>query len=687
MNFTKIDIFSQPFFFHLDNKRQEKKGSIIGALLTLTIFIVTLTYFAYLTKQYLTNQINPKYRSQSFISEDNIEIDLREDLIAFRYEYDTNKIIDLIQNQQNKTYVVNYALFNYQNGLDNEIIQLEIVKCSIPELEGYNCLNFSNMKNKTIVLNTRQRIFTQIIIRTYNCYQTDQIKKTIPDNCADQNDISQLISGSRAGFRIKLFASQYNISSQQNQVSYRNQFIFLNPKQTLLTTISAQKQVTTVNKGFLIQVESKYSFPIQFNQQNQSYELDNKPLSQVSYQVDEVIQYIEIQFPTFPEILALVNSTLALLMTIGFFGRKIAQNAIKRDFFFLFLQTIYKDTYEQILQINKLFDQKKVAYLKKRISKYEIAEENEDKILTNFALIRSQSPKKLSFLDSNQFMQQSRILLSQEGFQDTLQSQSKEVEKVKIPKPILNIESSPQQSKNSFRLDSFAFSQKNQSRSPKMNSQKIPFQNQNLKSSDSIQVIKTRRYSNCNNQKINLTNQVSNQIQKNNESQSQIINQTTKEEVQNYYIQKIKTFSDMKVIQNTKKLIFKKSFWKKEAHSKFDDINEQTKKLIEQQVSRSLNILEFYKDIIFLKKAIMVLLSKEQLAAINLIGCSPKTFDKKLNIYQKTNNYFQKQMEIYSSEKLQCKYTKNFIQICLNSQNLEKVDYRIISSIIKEIQN
>ncbi|KAL4505659.1 hypothetical protein ABPG73_004544 [Tetrahymena malaccensis] len=80
----------------------------------------------------------------------------------------------------------------------------------------------------------------------------------------------------------------------------------------------------------------------------------------------------------------------------------------------------------------------------------------------------------------------------------------------------------------------------------------------------------------------------------------------------------------------------------------------------------------------------MMLLSKEQLAAINLVGCSAQSLDTNAKNYQKTTNYFQKQMEIYSSQQLQCKYIKNFIQICLNSESLEKVDYRIISSIMKD---
>ncbi|KAL4496562.1 hypothetical protein ABPG72_015923 [Tetrahymena utriculariae] len=113
------------------------------------------------------------------------------------------------------------------------------------------------------------------------------------------------------------------------------------------------------------------------------------------------------------------------------------------------------------------------------------------------------SPKKQSFLDQKQFMQHSKTLISQEGFQDTI----------------------------------LALTPTIQNRSLKINSQKLPFQKQIIKNIDSFQVLKRRRCSNCiNNQEIKFTNQINNQIQQNNErSQSQIINQTSKEEIQNYY--------------------------------------------------------------------------------------------------------------------------------------------------------
>ncbi|KAL4495020.1 hypothetical protein ABPG72_015720 [Tetrahymena utriculariae] len=76
-------------------------------------------------------------------------------------------------------------------------------------------------------------------------------------------------------------------------------------------------------------------------------------IMQVNIEFDELLQYFLIQYPTFPEILAICNSALALLMPIGIIARYFSGRLIREDLFLLFLQNMYQETYYKISQVNK----------------------------------------------------------------------------------------------------------------------------------------------------------------------------------------------------------------------------------------------------------------------------------------------------------------------------------------------
>ncbi|EAR95480.2 transmembrane protein, putative (macronuclear) [Tetrahymena thermophila SB210] len=176
-----------------------------------------------------------------------------------------------------------------------------------------------------------------------------------------------------------------------------------------------------------------------------------------------------------------------------------------------------------------------------------------------------------------------------------------------------------------------------------------------------------------------------------------------------------------------KEVIFK--IWNK-PQKKGTEEWKKTENLLKKQVEKNLDILQIYKDLIILKKAIMLLLSKEQYAALLLTGCSinqkdlsnpqnmtDQTFKNLNDIYTQTipqeytanqikgksyqqimyesqhnkmmENYkgqqifghLDEQFQIYESEKWQLKYLKQFIMKCKDSQNLSELDKRILSSL------
>ncbi|KAL4461094.1 hypothetical protein ABPG73_001207 [Tetrahymena malaccensis] len=114
-------------------------------------------------------------------------------------------------------------------------------------------------------------------------------------------------------------------------------------------------------------------------------------------------------------------------------------------------------------------------------------------------------------------------------------------------------------------------------------------------------------------------------------------------------------------------------------------------KFIERQVKKDLDILQLFKDVLFLKKAVMIILDKDQLAAISLIGCS-KNFlgiqENNIDRYiekltkDKQLSHFEEQFAISLSEKFKQQNIELFLQRCFSQkENQNEIDQRILSSI------
>ncbi|KAL4503537.1 hypothetical protein ABPG73_017280 [Tetrahymena malaccensis] len=112
-------------------------------------------------------------------------------------------------------------------------------------------------------------------------------------------------------------------------------------------------------------------------------------------------------------------------------------------------------------------------------------------------------------------------------------------------------------------------------------------------------------------------------------------------------------------------------------------------KTIEKYILSELNILNFFQDIIFLKKAIMLLLTQDQLAVLKLVGLSSSILDLDLqniedNFDQHENSlsHYEKQFLLLKSQKLQQRYMDKFLMRCSNrSNNLSEFDNTILAQL------
>ncbi|KAL4463218.1 hypothetical protein ABPG74_007219 [Tetrahymena malaccensis] len=179
--------------------------------------------------------------------------------------------------------------------------------------------------------------------------------------------------------------------------------------------------------------------------------------------------------------------------------------------------------------------------------------------------------------------------------------------------------------------------------------------------------------------------------------QKEVIEKLNKKEISQYFTKKLEIIQNSNVSKNIQKIIFGSKLWKKkEDKNNNQEFDISVKQLIESQVEKSLDILQLYQDIIFLKKAVMVLLSKDQLAAISLVGCSPYFLGKEINKNNlnastsqevKRRNYFEEQFAISLSQELKAKYVQKFLDKCTKNTELSDIDYRILSSVIRNQMN
>ncbi|EAR91552.2 AMP-binding enzyme family protein (macronuclear) [Tetrahymena thermophila SB210] len=713
MNLQHIDLFSSPFSFTVGNSssRQTKKGTIKGAILSTIVFIFAIGYFSYLYYQFVNNQIDPNYKSQSVITEERIDIDLSSDLLGFRFEYDTNQDIQNLQASQNQTYLVFYAYFYYINGTFETQTQLKIIQCTNPQLAGFYCLDFSPVQNYTLTLSTKENYQSQVFIYTYGCLDLDFNKNSIPNNCANQTEINNIVNGENAGFRFKLFTSQFNTQTKQIQVNYRNDFVYALGNCISYTTFKTQKQITSVKQGFFIQDQSNYSSPIAYEKENQlwdrEYSISN--INQSGYGMlelimNEIVEQVEIQYPTIPSILALVNSTISLLMILGYIGRRFSQNKIKNDLFLMLLQNVFQQKYLQILKCNQLLEQN-MDYCQ------ELAQQQQQK-QSQQNQIQQQEQQNQIILSQSKFKNDESVVF-QEQLDESL-SQNKQIIFPYIEfrnKQILDQQNKYQEQKpknknqhatelsSSKQMDElsqeFIF-QQNASLDKKITKNlDFSFLSQNHQMKNSF--FQQKLVQDQSNYK--LIKSLADEIYKNNiikkefckkqevQNTNIILNQNGKQYSNNF--QQLKKSLNYEFSEKLQSILFRFRFFDKKKYLSSKGLDYQQKIIIEKQLSKDLNIFEFYKDILFLKKAVMILLSSEQLAVMKIIGCSSNFLEKSQTLINKDNflknkgslNYFEEQYNIFESENLQFEKIEQFIKRCQQNTSLTEIDKRLLSSI------
>ncbi|KAL4508782.1 hypothetical protein ABPG73_006168 [Tetrahymena malaccensis] len=216
------------------------------------------------------------------------------------------------------------------------------------------------------------------------------------------------------------------------------------------------------------------------------------------------------------------------------------------------------------------------------------------------------------------------------------------------------------------------------------------------------QEMKESNYSLINNQSIfNKHEKILKKVDQSNFIEAQESNQKSILNQARQINQCFQTLNDNSLKLKLEQIIFQPKFIKRKEYLFSKGLKQEIAHEVQTGVEDSLDFFTFYKEILLLKKAIMMILNKEQLAALQIqfaalqvIGIDIEKIDKhsENNImanYLETHvNHFKEQYEIQQSKKLQSHYINNFLKRCLeDKQNLDNIDKRILSSLLFVQQN
>ncbi|EAR89282.2 AMP-binding enzyme family protein (macronuclear) [Tetrahymena thermophila SB210] len=663
MQLQNIDLFSQPFQFNI-GKNKMRKRTIFGAILSIQVIIIIIGYFIYLLYQYLNNLIDPTYRSQSVIVNERIDLDLNNDLFAFDYQTQGNNSLRDLEAQTNKTYLV-FLPFFYSS--DMNLIQLNITKCSNSELTDYRCLDLSTVsKNNTLTLGLKGNLRSSIIFLGYRCQDVDFYKTTIPDNCADPSDIDEIINNLSAAFQVKLYTSQYNITSQQMDVKFRNQYINLQGNEFIFTTFNVIKQQTIVKQGAVFQSDSTFSSPIQYNPLIQSFDRNTtfqktglNLIMQITIQLDEIVEFTQIQFPTITQVFAQCNTVITVLMCIGIIGRYISQTLLEQDIFMLILQNIFSNNYLKILKTNNICVQEEDPLIDQLIqmkkNKLDEEIENTESIVLpkfNIKLKESIDMQQISPCSSKLYQnyQQQDEVKKQQLVNQIVQNNSHS-ENFKISETYLT-STNTRYTENDV-LENISCCKKKLLSQKSLNSYKLRIPQQftriSPKNSQQIKFKNNLRSNSCLENRVNQQNLIQISVEKDNKDNEGIQKLKFKEKIE-HYAKKFFQLKDNFLQRKAQMSLFNFRYYftirnRKDIHQN-QGMNSQETKVVANQVHQTMDVLQLFRDLIQLKKAVMVLLSKEQLAALQLVGCSANLLNAQhikqnsLQFDQKIQNHF-----------------------------------------------
>ncbi|KAL4462094.1 hypothetical protein ABPG74_000939 [Tetrahymena malaccensis] len=651
MKFKNFDLFSSQFKLNI-SKDQPNKRSCFGGFLSIAVIIISMLYFAYLTFQYISNQIEPKYKTQTFLTEDQIQIGFENNFIGFSYFVNNNTTLQMLEQQTNKIYFVYQSYLLIQDSVDSQIIEIPNFKCTSEKLLGYRCFDVSNLKQKYLQLNAQENSKINLILTMSIVHIQIQYPTFLEVLAIFYSALSVLLGiGAIARYYSKKVIIQ-DVSLIMLQNLYQKTYLELLGSKNLVNQHKIEEESIVLEEDIL-------------ENQIQAFPVSKVKGQQNPNAKQQTTEDINTQF-----LLANTQRSSKVMLQIDLTDDK---KALKKCRNFKKSQSLY--VAHNPAKQKKII--KKIQLNLKKENKDKVDSKKDEAIL--IADVIQQSP---------QFYSQKSIL-SGKNSQINFFKQNQQSTKDKIQQNCdqINLINQKDQIYSLIQLSS--------------NNKFNENQNQDIKFSEPVSLKKLDQAATIN--KLVLINKK----QLYSQTDSKIHLQTTSrkdlsidEKINTKNVTSSQELSNFSHLQNEnlskrlRKRIFsyKWCLGRKQVNPNQSDQGKYKKLQTEllNQINEQLNVVAMYKDLIFLKKSVMMMLTTDQLAAIQLTGTQLNLESAKSDIHLTSNqrqSHLERQLQIQECKKQQQFQFKYFLDRIKLKQNITETDRRILSSLSQQAIN
>ncbi|KAL4435505.1 hypothetical protein ABPG74_020281 [Tetrahymena malaccensis] len=348
--FKRVDFFSQPFQFFVEEK-SSKKQTIFGGVLSILTILISLVYLAYLLYLYFDNQLLPNITSQMHNKTTQVSKIFNKSLFGFTF-YSQNQTMDQLFQQTGKIFLTfQLQYFSYQQNQE-ESVDLNFVDCDDDQnFDGFKCIDYKVIDDQSKVLYLDPINFSQSLFSL-----TVQPCTNLP-NCADPKEIYNYIMQNSFQFVIKVRVSQFNEKTRQMEETFLLEQIQFDDNLSLQNQYILQLQQTTITSGLLFQDSNTTIDVISYKRLTTYYTQDNLLVKSgftgygsFQFQLDQIQGINKIQYPLITQVLAQFLPVLNVLLTLGFIGKLFAESKIVQDVNHIYLKEYYKNTAIKLIQ-------------------------------------------------------------------------------------------------------------------------------------------------------------------------------------------------------------------------------------------------------------------------------------------------------------------------------------------------
>ncbi|KAL4486837.1 hypothetical protein ABPG72_009601 [Tetrahymena utriculariae] len=350
----KLDQFSEQFNFFI-HKKSKQKQTLTGGIFSLIICIASMCYLGYLLFLYFGNRLLPKITSQTYISTSYQELKTDANLFGFSLMLSGGVTLEQLQQKTGKQYVT--FLLQHSIYQQNQMVrtQIPINNCQDSMFLGLLCIDLQNQPDSIKTLFQNPNDLSQSFY-----HLTVSACQGLP-NCASPEEIYDLIFQDSVAFIIKIKINQFNYITQQFEETYKFDYLQFDDTLSIEVQYVLRQSKNIINQGLIFQnpdtiqnIQNFQRITTYFSKTNLLQKAGFEGYAHFQFEIDQIQQINNIQFPLVTESLAQFLPILNFMLIFGGLAKLFASKRILEDLNILQIKEYYKETgLELISQLEK----------------------------------------------------------------------------------------------------------------------------------------------------------------------------------------------------------------------------------------------------------------------------------------------------------------------------------------------